>query len=407
MNTAENTIATLEQAELLLRRSQVVNNEQVEGKALLDICGYSYTDKNWGDKLNRQIQSHNFKKGVDFIISQSPVNGGAGNRGVKTFYHFTINAANHILLAAMTPEGKQARQEAIDLKTQAPDLLQAAPANTAIDNAKVAIEVLKMAKAYGFEGNQALLSADKATRNMVQFSPLEAMEQTALISPVKAITFTPTQLGESQEPPLSPREFNKLLEAAGMQTRVSKTWEPTEKGADFCEVVDTGKVHSSTNAPVKQIKWYASVVDYLHFPESDPVEQEKLPVTDPVDKPTLAKNKVPHKRTNQSGIKPHRKKQRREKGIYNLDGHLSIRELAQKLKIRNCQVQAVLEKKGLIKKVKPYKSSLSTRLVLTNKGWKFGRMYDPSKNEFHAQDSKRLFTSNAQPVFDTKVINYF
>ncbi len=171
--------------------------------------------------------------------------------------------------------------------------------------------------------------------------------------------------------------------------------------------MDTGKVHSSTNAPVKQIKWYASVVDYLHFPESDPVEQEKLPVTDPVDKPTLAKNKVPLKRTNQSGIKPHRKKQRREKGIYNLDDHLSIRELAQKLKIRNCQVQAVLEKKGLIKKVKPYKSSSSTRLVLTDKGWKFGRMYDPSKNEFHAQDSKRLFTSNAQPVFDTKVINYF
>ncbi len=41
MNAAQNTIATLEQAELLLRRSQVVNNEQVEGKALLNICGLS------------------------------------------------------------------------------------------------------------------------------------------------------------------------------------------------------------------------------------------------------------------------------------------------------------------------------------------------------------------------------
>ncbi|WP_263082107.1 hypothetical protein [Endozoicomonas sp. Mp262] len=277
MNTAQNTIATLEQAELLLRRSQVVNNEQVEGKALLDICGYSYTDKNWGDKLNRQIQRHNFKEGVDFAVSQSPINGRAGNRGKKTFYHFSVNAANHILLASMTPEGKQARQEAIDLKTQAPDLLQVAPANTAIDNAKVAIHALKMAKAYGFEGSQALLSADKATRNMVQFSPLEAMEQTALVSPVKALTFTPTQLGESQEPPLSARAFNKLLEAAGVQTRVGKIWEPTEKGKEFCEVLDTGKDHKHTSTPIKQVKWYARVVDYLYFPESDPVTEQEPP----------------------------------------------------------------------------------------------------------------------------------
>ncbi len=141
--------------------------------------------------------------------------------------------------------------------------IQATHANTAIDNAKVAIQVLKMAQAYGFEGNQALLSADKATRNMVQFSPLEAMEQTALVSEVKALAFTPTQIGQMYEPTLSAREINKRLEKIGLQIGVGKEWVPTEEGKAYCEVLDTGKRHKTTGAPVKQVKWYTSVIEEL------------------------------------------------------------------------------------------------------------------------------------------------
>ena len=426
MNAAQNTIATLEQAELLLRRSQVVNNEQVEGKALLNICGLSSGNGQYNQTIERQIERHQLIEGVDFNSHIDVSNSSKGRKPVV--YFFTVNAANHILLAAMTPEGKQARQEAIDLKTLAPDLLQAAPANAAIDNAKVAIEVLKMAKAYGFEGNQALLSADKATRNMVQFSPLEAMEQTALISPVKAITFTPTQLGESQEPPLSPREINKLLEAAGMQTRVSKTWEPTEKGADFCEVVDTGKVHSSTNAPVKQIKWYASVVDYLHFPESDPVEQEtpalkehanpgaflveteatpteseptkeqvlNTPIPDGLtmgemlpeilttrDKDLLAPEPVAPGLL--SGIK----------GRYGLAGYYSISELACHVAIPRLEMEKLLMKKRLL--VTNKNSRNHTRYRLHENADGIGRYFSPGLRRFvHPKHSGGIA---CQPVF--------
>lgn len=54
-----------------------------------------------------QISKHNFKEGVDFYI----------NKEGAWVYGFTMNAANHVLLASMTDQGKKARQEAIGLST--------------------------------------------------------------------------------------------------------------------------------------------------------------------------------------------------------------------------------------------------------------------------------------------------
>lgn len=92
--------------------------ELVEGKTLLDVCGYAYTDKNWGSVIKRQIEKHGFVEGVDFgkveLNSHTDVgNQKSGRKPVE--YRFTLNAANHVLLAAMTKLGKAARQQAIDL----------------------------------------------------------------------------------------------------------------------------------------------------------------------------------------------------------------------------------------------------------------------------------------------------
>ncbi|WP_066018402.1 hypothetical protein [Endozoicomonas atrinae] len=103
-------INTLDQAELVLRRNNLVINELVEGKSLLDICGYSYTEKNYGQRLQRQVIAHNFIENRDFYLST--INGGKGRP--QKIWEFTVDAANHVLLSAMTPEGKRARQEAIE-----------------------------------------------------------------------------------------------------------------------------------------------------------------------------------------------------------------------------------------------------------------------------------------------------
>jgi phage antirepressor YoqD-like protein len=107
-------ITTLEQAGKYLMEKQIVNfeNMTVEGKQLLDVCGFSYTDKNWGSVIDRQIIKHNFLENKDFYYSH--INVGKGRP--KKVMNFTINAANHVLLAAMTNNGKAARQEAIDDK---------------------------------------------------------------------------------------------------------------------------------------------------------------------------------------------------------------------------------------------------------------------------------------------------
>lgn len=106
-------ITTLEQAGNHLLSEGLVNfnTMTVTGEDLLNVCGYSYHKKNKTDKLKVQISKHNFREGIDFYI----------NKEGAWVYEFTMNAANHVLLASMTDQGKKARQEAIDLSTVVQD----------------------------------------------------------------------------------------------------------------------------------------------------------------------------------------------------------------------------------------------------------------------------------------------
>ena len=92
------TISTLEQAELTIRRAGIVQNELVEGVQLLEICGF--TSNSPKAQLDRQIDKHGLSEGKDFYTSMYKTTGRP-----QTVYHFSINAANHVLLAAMTPDG--------------------------------------------------------------------------------------------------------------------------------------------------------------------------------------------------------------------------------------------------------------------------------------------------------------
>lgn len=103
-------ITTLEQAENHLYRSFAVALHEgapmVEGKKLLEVCGFNYARVN--DGLREQIARHSFEEGSDFIREEDLTYQRAGRKPV--LYYFTINASNHALLAAMTPEGREARQ---------------------------------------------------------------------------------------------------------------------------------------------------------------------------------------------------------------------------------------------------------------------------------------------------------
>lgn len=126
----------------------------------------------------------------------------------------------------------------------------------------IAKGMLSMAKAFGLQGNQAILSADKATRKLTGESPLELLDITHLHAPVQQMTFTPTQLGQQLTPSISAIKVNVLLSDLGLQEKVNDTWLPTDKGNAYAEVLDTGKKHSN-GTPVKQVKWYSGIVDLL------------------------------------------------------------------------------------------------------------------------------------------------
>ena len=104
-------ITTLEQAGRHLMEVGAVdfNTMTVEGKQLLEVCGFSTS--NAKARLDEQVTRHGFEINKDFTISIER----EGNIK-RNVYHFTMNAANHVLLAAMTEKGKEARQQAIDLR---------------------------------------------------------------------------------------------------------------------------------------------------------------------------------------------------------------------------------------------------------------------------------------------------
>lgn len=112
----------------------------------------------------------------------------------------------------------------------------------------------------GFEGNQAILSANMATRSLTGVDPLQLMGATHLLAGNQNRHHTPTELGKLYH--LTGREFNIALEAAGLQTKHGSQWMPTVKGRAYAVLLDTTKRHGS-GTPVQQLKWTAEVLDAM------------------------------------------------------------------------------------------------------------------------------------------------
>lgn len=124
-------------------------------------------------------------------------------------------------------------------------------------------EMVALAKIFGFKGNEAYLSADKAVKKLTGVSPLELMDKTHLRAEKKEVSFTPTQIGQMFALNLSGKRINKILAEIGMQKNIAGTWVLTDAGREYGEVLDTGKAHNS-GTPVKQIKWLESVVQKIN-----------------------------------------------------------------------------------------------------------------------------------------------
>ncbi|WP_422461951.1 MULTISPECIES: Rha family transcriptional regulator [unclassified Endozoicomonas] len=266
-------------------------------------------------------------------------------------------------------------------------------------NMDTSLKAISFVKEYGFKGNQAMLAADRLVKSQINFSPLEAMGQKQLVAPVQAMTFTPTQLGQMMEPPQDPRQVNKLLESAGLQIKIDSLWVPTDQGQPLCEILDTGKAHNN-GTPVKQVKWYQNVLDRL---------QPALPdesKTESIDQDSRYADPAPESEIvgSDTDEEPVQRKQKRKRNRYELDDYFSLVELGEFIGRSRQHVVEVLEKHRLIKWIGQGKKG---KYLLTEKGWQYGLMYDPSEICFHNRNSKRLTTSNAQPVLGYDILKFF
>ena len=123
-------------------------------------------------------------------------------------------------------------------------------------------QCLKIAHLHGFEGNQALISADKAVKTLTGYSPMQLIGATHLVAEVQAQMLNATELGRQLSPQLSAVKTNLILAGLGLQVKVEGKWEATEQGKPYAIYLDTSKKHSD-GTPVKQLKWYTTVLPLL------------------------------------------------------------------------------------------------------------------------------------------------
>jgi len=113
---------------------------------------------------------------------------------------------------------------------------------------------LSIAKAILPDHNQAVLSANRAVKNILGYDVLETYGITHLIAEQQEIHLTASDLGKQFG--MSGQKMNKLLEELELQEsyrdhKNRNQWRPTEKGKPHVILKDTGKKHSD-GTPVTQ-----------------------------------------------------------------------------------------------------------------------------------------------------------
>ncbi len=134
-----------------------------------------------------------------------------------------------------------------------------------VENAKATLE---LAKIFGLKGNQALFSTNKAIKNTTGIDCMNLLGINGLENKEKIQFFTPTEIGK-QVGGISAMKVNKLLETKGYQKAIrgmknKLVWVVTEKGNQYCQLLDVGKKHAD-GTPVVQIKWNIKAFDDVNL----------------------------------------------------------------------------------------------------------------------------------------------
>jgi len=120
----------------------------------------------------------------------------------------------------------------------------------------------ELAKHFGIEGNQLLLSANAEMKADTGTDVLRALGLQALQAQDGERFFTPTQLGRPLG--LSARRINAILAEQGFQERTEAGWQALPKGKPFAVLCDVNK-RQGGRTTVQQLKWKQGVMSYLQL----------------------------------------------------------------------------------------------------------------------------------------------
>lgn len=138
------------------------------------------------------------------------------------------------------------------------------PLRMATEAAKAFPALQRVARLLGLDKNAAAISANQAIYSMTQVDLLQRLGHTHLAAENQdSRWYTPTEIGRIIGQ--SNRVVNLMLVDAGLQTKDSGQWEPTDAGKRYARIFDTGKKHLGGTS-VTQLKWSNDVIQILRGP---------------------------------------------------------------------------------------------------------------------------------------------
>jgi len=130
------------------------------------------------------------------------------------------------------------------------------------------MDAKNFAETVGYNGDEALLSADNLVKKITGLSCLDLLGIPQLNKNKQERYYTATELSqELNDEYESAREINLMLASLGLQERYRDAngnfrWRPTKKGREYVIIRDTGMCHTSSE-PILQMAWKESVIDQL------------------------------------------------------------------------------------------------------------------------------------------------
>ena len=243
-----------------------INGQSVQTVDARALHGFLEVGNDFSTWIKNRIETYEFEQGKDFEVFLKAQDNPQGGRPAKD-YAITLDMAKELAMVERTPKGKQARQYFIECERR---LIRGdtAPIQSISKSERelqaLARDTMRTLKAFGITGNAAVISCDQYCQKILGRGLLSNLGQTHLLADPRGRTYTPTELGKMCDPPLSAIKMNLALESAGFQSKELGEWIPTDQAAGEYEWLDVGKRHS-TGAPVKQPRWFPSILSKMGF----------------------------------------------------------------------------------------------------------------------------------------------